>query len=48
MADKLNVFRRPLMLIIFFNFGKGRPRQTVTALFKPDFDRDDLRAAEVP
>jgi bisphosphoglycerate-independent phosphoglycerate mutase (AlkP superfamily) len=47
MADKLSVPRRPPILIIFFNFGKDRPRQTVTALFKPDFDRDDLRAAEV-
>jgi hypothetical protein len=46
-ADKPNVPRRPLILIIFFTFGKDRPRQSVTALFKPDFDRADLRAAEV-
>jgi hypothetical protein len=47
MADKPNVPRRPLILIIFFNFGKDRPHQAVTALFKPELDRADLRAAEV-
>ncbi len=36
--------------VIFFNFRKDRPRQTVTALFNPDFDqfdRGDFRAADV-
>jgi 2,3-bisphosphoglycerate-independent phosphoglycerate mutase len=36
--------------VIFFNFRKDRPRQTISALFKPDFDqfdRGDFRAADV-
>jgi 2,3-bisphosphoglycerate-independent phosphoglycerate mutase len=36
--------------VIFFNFRKDRPRQIVSALFKPDFDqfdRGDFRGAEV-
>ena len=30
--------------VIFFNFRKDRPRQTITALFRPDFDHFDRGA----